>query len=157
LKSDERRTSVVCRVGARLCALPLAQVVETMRPLATSPVAGAPGFVSGVAIIRGAPVPVIDAGALLGGGAGRADAGRLVTVRVGSRHVALAVDAVLGVRELPDASLAELPSLLSDARAGGVESLGALDDGLLLFLDGARLVPESVWEAVDAAAAGEAR
>ena len=78
-------------------------------------------------------------------------------MRVGPRHVALAVDAVLGVRDLSDASLAELPSLLSDARAGGVDSLGALDDRLLLFLDGARLVPESLWEAVDAAAEGAAR
>ena len=157
MKSDERRASVVCRVGARLCALPLEQVVETMRPLATSPVAGAPAFVSGVAIIRGAPVPVIDAAALLGGGGARAEAGRLVTVRVGPRHVALAVDAVLGVRDLSGASLAGLPSLLSDARAGGVASLGALDDGLLVFLDGARLVPESVWAAVDAAAEAGAR
>lgn len=145
---------MVCRVGARLCALPLAQVVETMRPLATSPVAGAPCFVSGVAIIRGAPVPVVDAGALLGGGGGRADERRLVTLRLGQRQVALAVDAVLGVRELEAASLAELPSLLSDARSGGVESLGALDDGLLLFLDGARLIPDSVWAAVDAAGEG---
>ena len=154
MKSDERRASVVCRVGARLGALPLAHVVETMRPLATSPVAGAPGFVAGVAIIRGAPVPVIDAAALLGREGGRADAGRLVTVRVGQRHIALAVDAVLGVRDLADASLAELPSLLSDARAGGVASLGALDDGLVVFLEGARLVPESVWAALDAAAEG---
>ncbi len=128
-----------------------------MRPLATSPVAGAPGFVSGVAIIRGAPVPVIDAGALLGRDGGGARAGRLVTVRIGPRQIALAVDAVLGVRELPDADLAELPSLLSDARAGGVASLGALDEGLVVFLEGARLVPESAWAAIDAASEASAR
>jgi purine-binding chemotaxis protein CheW len=151
LKIDERRASVVCRVGARLCALPLDQVVETMRPMAVEPVPGAPAFVIGVAIIRGAPVPVVDAGALLGGEAAR---GRLITVRIGSRHVALAVDEVLGVRRLAAAALTALPPLLRDARQDGVASLGALDDGLLLVLEGARLVPDSLWAALQTAGDG---
>jgi purine-binding chemotaxis protein CheW len=62
----ERQSTLLCRVRERLCALPLAHVVETMRPLPIEPLGGMPGFVQGIAIIRGAPVPVVDAGALLG-------------------------------------------------------------------------------------------
>jgi purine-binding chemotaxis protein CheW len=36
-----------------------------MRPLPIKPIAGTPGFVRGVSIIRGAPTPVIDLKALL--------------------------------------------------------------------------------------------
>jgi hypothetical protein len=43
----------VVRVGARVCALPLHHVVETMRPLPIDPVVGTPAFISGVSVIRG--------------------------------------------------------------------------------------------------------
>src|SRR5688572_15607941 len=57
---------LICRVSTRVCALPLDAVVETMRPLVVEPVAGAPGFVSGLSIVRGEPIPVVDAARLLG-------------------------------------------------------------------------------------------
>jgi len=122
-----------------------------MRALAVEPLPGAPAFVAGVSIIRGAPVPVVDAAALLDGAATREVAtrpGRLVTLRVGERHVALAVDEVLGVRAIPAADLRELPPLLGEARGDGVAWLGAHDDGLLVVLEGTRLIPDSLWAAL---------
>src|SRR5205085_1730186 len=89
---------LLCRMGGRACALRIAQVVETMRPLPVEPVAGAPPFVLGVTLLRGAPAPVIDGGALLG--SGRSQPTRFVTLRVGERRAVLAVEAVLGVRTL---------------------------------------------------------
>lgn len=134
--------------------MPLGSVIETMRPLAIEPIAGAPAFVMGLSIIRGAPVPVIDLGGLLGGasaGGSPAAPGRLVTLRVDGRCVALAVEAVLGVRALP-ASLEEPPPLLREAADDAIESIGVLDAELLLVLRAAQLVPESVWTSVGAAA-----
>src|SRR5205809_310773 len=55
---------VAVRSGA--CALPLMHVIETMRPLPIEPMACALSFVRGISIIRGAPTPVVDLGALLG-------------------------------------------------------------------------------------------
>ena len=141
---------LVCRVQARLFALPLGQVVETMRPLPVDPVAGAPHFMSGLAVIRGAPVPVVDAARLLGAVDGEAD--RFVTVLAGSRCVALAVGSVLGVRALPAGSLRELPPLLQEAGAEAVAAIGLLDAELLLVLQGTRLLPEDVWGALAATA-----
>lgn len=138
----------MCRVGDRLCALPLAEVVETMRPLPVEAVAGAPGYVPGVAIIRGHALPVIDLGALLGAGGART--GRFVTLRVADRQVALAVDDVVGVRVLPSAVMAALPPLLRSADPDAVSSMSALDSELLVRLDGARVVPAAMWDEIDA-------
>src|ERR1700733_14675484 len=97
--------SLLFRVRARLCALPLAHVVETMRPLPVEAMAGAPRCVRGLAIIRGAPIPVVDVAELLGEGSVQTDTGtrsqpaaRFVAVKVADRGIALAVDGVLGVR-----------------------------------------------------------
>ena len=47
-------------VGASVCALRLEDVGETMRPLPVSPLPETAAFVLGLAIVRGAPTPVID-------------------------------------------------------------------------------------------------
>ncbi|HEU4583992.1 MAG TPA: chemotaxis protein CheW, partial [Polyangiaceae bacterium] len=112
------------------------------------PLAGAPGYVCGLSILRGSPVPVVDLGLLLGGEQVRAT--RLVALRAGARSVALAVSAVLGVRTLGGDSA--LPPLLKQAGHGAIEALGSLDHELLLVLQGARLVPEEVYALLDAGA-----
>jgi len=134
---------LLCRVQTRLCALPLDCVGETMRPLPIEPLPGAPRFVLGLAVIRGVPVPVVDATQLLG--MAEARPARFVTLKAGDRQVALGVDGVLGVRSIAAESLHGLPPLLADAGAGIVAAMGMLDAQLLLVLRGARLVPEELW------------
>lgn len=144
-------TVLLCRVQTKILALPIADVVETMRQLPVEMLAGAPAFVSGVSVIRGAVVPVVDAALLLGGG--DSVAGRLVTLRVGGRRVALAVDEVLGVEVLAPDLLPGSPPLLQEAGSGVVEAIGRLDAELLLVLRSARLMPEEAWGTI---AAGDA-
>ncbi|HSV52031.1 MAG TPA: chemotaxis protein CheW [Burkholderiaceae bacterium] len=140
--------SLVCRVQARRFALPIAHVVETMRPLPVEVLPRTPAYILGLAIIRGTPVPVIDTARLLGAGA--APGARFVTVKVGARQVALAVGEVLGVQSIPPASLRGLPPLLRDASADVVATIGVLDAELLLILHSARWVPEDLWAELDA-------
>lgn len=142
--------SLLCRVGSHLCALPIESVVETMRPLPVSALAGVPAFVLGLSIIRGAPVPVVDARCLFSGTEERGDSTRFVSIKSGNRRAALAVDGVIGVRALRSVSLGELPPLLREANADVVEAIGTLDAELLLVLRSARIVPESVWDDLDA-------
>jgi purine-binding chemotaxis protein CheW len=149
VSGDGRWLSLLCRVERRLCALPLAQVEEIMRPLPVEPVAGAPAFVLGVAVVRGEAVPVVDVAALLG--AGGSHATRMVTMRVDGRRVALAVDAVLGVHAIEEKSLADLPPLLRVAGADAMSAVGQLDAELLVVLESARILPDGVWAALDAA------
>jgi purine-binding chemotaxis protein CheW len=143
LREARNSTSVISRVGERHCALPLAHVVETMRLGPLEPIGGAPPYVLGVATIRGELVPVVDLAQLLG--IGGAQPARLVTIDVDNRRVALAVDAVIGVREIDDEAH-HLPPLLRDAGADVVASVARLDGQLLLVLQAARLVPDDIWD-----------
>lgn len=143
----QQRLSLLCRVSAQLCALPLEHVVETMRPLPVQFVGGGPEFVSGLSIIRGVPVPVVDTGSLLG--EKRSPHTRFVIVKAGSRLVVLAVDEVLGFRAIPADSLQELPPVLGDAHTDLIAAIGAVDTQLLLVLRTARVVPESFWAAME--------
>jgi purine-binding chemotaxis protein CheW len=143
--------SLLFSIGARFCALPIEHVVETMRPLPVEAISGAPDIVSGVAVVRGVPLPVIDGAALLGDARTTAP-GRFITVRVGERRAVLAVHSIQGVRLLPTTSLHELAPLLRDAAAEIVAKIGALDARLLLVLQTMRLLPESLWRSLDARA-----
>jgi purine-binding chemotaxis protein CheW len=132
---------LLCRAGSSLFALPLGQVVETMRILPVEPVAGAPPYVRGLSIIRGTPTPVVDVALLCGGRT--VPPRRLVTVRAGARIIALALETVLGVRSFKTDE--PLPPLLREAASEVVSAIGRLDAELLLFLSTARAVPEDLF------------
>ena len=131
---DQRATSLLVSAASRTLAIPIAHVIETMRPLPIAPVPGAPRCVLGVSIVRGAPTPVIDLAAFATGELEH-ELGRLVTVRAGARTVALAVGGVIGVREVPAGEA--LPPLVADADA--LAAIGVLDAELLIVLETARL------------------
>jgi purine-binding chemotaxis protein CheW len=143
LIGEQGKLALVCRVATRRCALWLEDVVETMRPLPVEPLAGAPPFVRGVAVVRGDPVPVVDVASLVG--AEESCPTRFVVVTAGGRRVGLAVDDVLGVQVIPSGSLQDLQPFLGDASAEVVSAMGAVGTELVLVLRSARLVPEGVW------------
>jgi purine-binding chemotaxis protein CheW len=140
---------LIVRAQGWTCALPLAEVIETMRPLPISPVASVPAFVRGVSIVRGEPTPVIHLAALLGGTALN-EARRFVLLRVAERWLALEVDEVLGLRGLSAAELGAVPPLLQSAAGGQLELLGTLDGQLLGALRTARLLPAELWSGLTA-------
>lgn len=144
--------ALVVTAGATACAISIEHVAETMRPLPVEPVAHTPGFVQGLAVIRGAPVPVVDLPALLGGASRAARSGRFVTLKLDHRRLALAVDSVLGLRRLDPRQLEQLPPLLRDAAPGLIESLGSADAQLLVVLRASRLIPDAVWKTLAAKA-----
>jgi purine-binding chemotaxis protein CheW len=73
-----------------------------------------------------------------------------VTLKLGERTAALAVDAVLDVRSLRAETLSNIPPLLRGSDAELLSAIGALDAQLLFVLEAARLVPDSVWSAIEA-------
>jgi purine-binding chemotaxis protein CheW len=126
-------------------------VVETMRPLPIEPMLGVPAFVRGLSIVRGVPIPVIDLSALLGMGESGARCGRFIVVRVGERRAALAVESVVGLRELDVLQMRDLPPLLQPIGVDVVESIGTSDAQLLVVLRGGRLLPDDVWASLEIA------
>jgi purine-binding chemotaxis protein CheW len=152
MEDDRRNPALLVRVGGALCALPLTEVIETMRPLPVEPLSDKSEFIKGVARIRGAAVPVVQLSALFQGEGGRDLSTRFVTLRVGQRCIALAVQSVLGVADMNDQVFNSLPPLLKTARTEFIQALGTLDAEFLITLDSARLVPDSVWHALAARA-----
>jgi len=117
-----------------------------MRPLPVEPLAGVPSFVLGLVVVRGIPTPVVDVAALVCGAASHPT--RFLTVKAGTRRVVLAVDAVLGVVDIPPGSVDVLPPLFENAGLAAIEAVGVLDAELLLVLRHTRLVPDDVWETI---------
>jgi purine-binding chemotaxis protein CheW len=135
---------LVMRAASVSCFIPTRLVREVMRPLPIEPFAGAPSFVLGASVVRGAPVPVVHLAALLGLRAPGAPT-RFVSLNVAGRSVALAVDEVSGVRSLSVARSVSMPPLLRGAHPDAVESIGALDAELLVVLGSAQIVADDLW------------
>lgn len=147
MRSEAGELCLLIRSGGQLCAMPLAHVDETMRPQPIHAVAGAPHFVRGIAVIRGAPVPVVDVAPLLGHE--KSQSTRFVTLRIADRRVAFAVDDVIGVRTIDANSISKLPPLFTATSADVISAIGTLDVELLMVIRSARLVPEAVWAAIE--------
>jgi purine-binding chemotaxis protein CheW len=147
--SGHEHVLVVC-TGTRVCAIPLAIVEEIMRPLPTDLLPGVPRFLRGLAVIRGAPVPVVDLGCLLG----IADdplINRFVVLRLNDRRVAIAVEAVPGLRAL-GCSLLSLSRLLEEANPSFVAGVSVSDQNLLFVLEVARIIPDGLWQELESRA-----
>ncbi len=142
---------LLCTAGLHRFALPMANVIETMRMLPVEAVDGPPRLVCGLSIIRGAAVPVIDTARLFDDEAARYE--RLVTVRIGERTVAFSASAVLGVQLIQGSECEEMPPLLRDAEVIG--ALARLDEQLVFFLRAARALPDD-FHISDNARAGDA-
>ena len=145
-KAESPALALVFRAGSLLCALRLDDVIETMRPLPTRPLAGTPPYVRGIAIMRGVPTPVLDVAWLLAGEV--AESARFIAVRTEHGPVAFATGPVLGIRPTPPAGPAAYPGVSSRLVAG----VGMSGAEPVLLLQSLRVIPDEVW----AAAAGEA-
>ena len=141
--------SLVFRAGPLLCALPLDEVIETMRPLETRALAGTPAFVRGITVLRGVPTPVIDVSRLLGGATAQAE--RYVAVRTERGAIALATGEILGIRGVEAEPTGGHPALLGGGNTRLVAGVGTLGAEPLLLLQSMRAVPDEVWEAAAAA------
>jgi len=143
-------TALVFRAGPLLCALRLDEVLETMRPMETLPLAGTPAFVLGISVLRGLPTPVLDVSRLLRGGPG--DPQRFITVRTERGAVAMATGEVIGIRDMQPETAGGHPALLGEASGRLVAGVDTIGSEPLLLLQSMRALPDEVWEA--AAAAG---
>lgn len=128
-------------------------VIEVMRARPTQTLENAPLGVAGVGMIRGVPCPIVDLGTLLDGSPGQIRPGsRWISVQLGTRVAALAVDEVMGIRTLDDRSLSDCSPLLRSAAGARIESLGRLDAELLLVLRGGLVLPDDAWPHAEASA-----
>ncbi len=144
--SGTRVLIVELRSGA--CALPLANVIEIMRPRPIEPVSCDLSFVQGVSVIRGVITPVISLNALLG--MAESISQRFVTMRAGGRQVALSVDTVAGIRDFDGFTTQEIPPLLAGISKDVLDAVGTVDEKMLMVLKAGWRLPDAAWQAVAA-------
>lgn len=127
------------------CALAIADIIETMRPLPIEPIAGTPPYLLGLSRIRGNAVPVIDLNAIVCGEAAAIHS-RFVTVRVQDRVAALAVRSVAGIVPLQTTAAETLVPLLQNTNSDVIEAISARDSDFVLVLRTAHLLSPDEWE-----------
>lgn len=134
--------------GASRMGFTVDQVDEVLPWTAPEPLAGAPAFVRGTVVADGRTLPVLDARALFGLDAGAAapPARRLLLVHTGGLDVALAVDDVSEVRDVPAHGLRQAPRFLSGTVVDYVDGVLELDERLVLLLRPDRLLSEEQRE-----------
>ncbi|SDS22974.1 chemotaxis protein CheW [Actinoplanes derwentensis] len=137
--------ALLFRAGPLYCALPLDEVVETMRPLATRPLAGPPPYVRGLTIVRGTPSPVIDVTRLLTGITGQIE--RYVAVQAGRGMIVCATGPVIGVQEVQVEPPEGPAALLTGAAKALIAGVGTIGTEPLILLRSIQAVPDEVWEA----------
>jgi len=121
-----------------------------MRPLPLESLPSTLPFVSESPSSVAFPVPIVDAGALIGT--------HEPPQRRGSSHwwsrgapSRWPSRVVVGVRELPAEALGDLPPLLATRARTSFSAIGVLDDAFLVVLRVTRLLPDSTWNALAAA------
>ena len=124
------RLHVRVRVADEHYALAVEDVLEVAELGDVTPVPGAGAAVLGVRNLRGQVLPVVDLATVFELPPAQSD--RIVIAERGGLRAGLAVDAVAGVEELPDASEeVDSPHLVGAALADGA-LVGVIDVGSVL-------------------------
>lgn len=137
------------RSCAGLFALPIKNILEIMRPQPVQVIADMPSVMKGVAIIRGAPVPVMELSDLLNMKTDQKSS-RFILLQAQSGRVALAVEDVVGLHRFQSSLFQILPPLFGTESREIISSIGLMDRQLLFVLETARLIPSDVWNALRA-------
>lgn len=125
------------RVGEKLHGVSLRVVRTALQAVEVTPVPGAPPGVRGVIDVHGQVVPVVDMRLKVGlPAAPPAVSDRLVLLEVASGPLALLVDAIHGVVEVPPEAIT--PPAEVGPNLEHVEGIVRLPDGLLIVLDAER-------------------
>jgi purine-binding chemotaxis protein CheW len=138
--SDPQHSYLVVRVSGSLCALPVAQVIEILRPPSLEAGSQEVPALLGFITLRGQRVAVLDLAVLLALGRqdASAEAARLVSVRLDGTPAALHVDEVIGLQQVTPGSLRQI-----DLPAGNASEFGRFDEAFArLIATSGLLTPE---------------
>jgi purine-binding chemotaxis protein CheW len=103
-------------VGGRPVGIDVAQLREVVRFQPATPLPGAPAQIEGVIELRGALVPVVDLGRLLGGEPLRPGRrSRIAVAEIDGLAIGLAVDAAIEILAVDSAALGDVPALVTQA------------------------------------------
>ncbi len=127
---------LLLRLGNEIYGVPGASVRGVARWRAVTPVPGTPAALPGIINQRGFVMPVVNIHPLLGLPESPPDrATRYVLIQHDAVDLALLVDTVLDLVELPPTSFEALPVGLDPQRARFLSNLARFDDQMLALID----------------------
>ena len=144
--------ALVWTAGGGRYAVPLAAVVEVVRPVWVTPVPEAPEHMLGMIRFRHAVVPVFDLRARFGPATpGFLYMNRFLIVRIGDRSIALVVDEVIDLVEFGEADVHGRDAFTETTLPPMVSAVLTLESRLVALLDLSSVVTASDLQSVDAA------
>jgi purine-binding chemotaxis protein CheW len=136
---------VIFRVGREEYAVSITAVKEVIPWVQPTPVPDVPAVVEGVVDLRGAVIPIIDMGRLLGSARQHDNAGsRIIVMEVGGQQAGFVVDNVTEVHTLVPGSIVPPSPVLRMTRAdsgqvvSGILNMG--ENRLIVLIDPARIL-----------------
>jgi purine-binding chemotaxis protein CheW len=134
-------TLLLVRLDQELYGLPSAHVREVARYRTLTPVPGAPPALPGILNQRGTILPVVDPRLILGLAQSPVTrASRLVIATHDEIDMALLVDGVLDIVDLPADSISPVPAALDPVRARMLRGVARYLDQPVILLDLGELV-----------------
>ncbi|MEO7682349.1 MAG: chemotaxis protein CheW [Gemmatimonadaceae bacterium] len=125
---------IIARVRGETFGLPAQNVAEIIRAVAVSPLPGSPTVISGVIIVRGSTVVVIDPAVRFG----KAETpvkpdDNFVLVATARRTIAVRVDIAEDLIEVDDATITAAKS--ASSTLDKIQGVAAMPDGALVIYD----------------------
>ena len=167
IKEDENEQLITFRVAGEEYGIPIMDVQEIIRVPEITSVPNAPSGLIGITSLRSRIVPVMDLRTKFGlrtlqvetAGEKHRDDERCLVVRIGTKSVALRVDAVNQVLQAPKSAVEQTPSMVAGGGTGRdqIRGIVKLDEGkrLIMLLDVGKLVNQSDFSAIDKLANGK--
>ena len=136
---------VTFRMGGEELALPLGLIQEIVRPPAITQVPGAPGYIMGIANLRGSILPVMDLRLRLSVEKREQDEDtRVVVLDCAGRSTGIIVDSVSEVMHTEGAIIEEPPAVIAGVDGQYLRGVVKADEGkrLVMILSTDMLIPE---------------
>jgi purine-binding chemotaxis protein CheW len=139
-------SELICvSIGEHLYAIDIMQVREIRGWTVSTPLPHAPAHVLGMINLRGAILPVIDLGSLLGVGQTAVSASSVVMVaQIGDNQVGLLVDAVCDILMVAENMLQEAPNVGGGRVRDFVAGVMTTDQGIVTLLSLDHVMPEGL-------------
>lgn len=123
-------------LGKESYGLEILKVREIIGMIDITPLPQTPNFVKGVVNLRGKVIPVVDLRTKFGlEDKGITNETCMIIVDLGQKHMALIVDSVHEVVDIPKGSIEKTPSFGVQVKLDFVKGIGKLASGVVILLD----------------------
>jgi len=152
-KISELLELVSFKIGNEEFAVEISNVKEIIKMLLITKVPDSPDFVEGVINLRGSVTPVINLRSRLGIERKKKDEDtRIIVVELNKKTIGFIVDEVCEVFRIPASITEAPPEMVTGCNSDFIQSVGKLEDRLLILIDLSKIITTKENEELSVAA-----